>query len=94
LYASTALDKNKNEIILKIANTSKEVRKVSYSFNGLKKAERIGTHTILISENMDAENTLEFPNTVVPAKKDIKLSGNTFDVELAPQSFNLYTIKL
>jgi len=94
LYASTALDKNKNEIILKIANTSKEVRKVSYSFNGLKKAERIGTHTILISEDMDAENTLEFPNTVVPAKKDIKISGNTFDAELAPQSFNLYTIKL
>ena len=94
LYASSALDKNKNEIILKIANTSTETRKVTYTFNGLKAAERIGTHIIFVSDNLNAENTLEKPNSVVPAEKEIRLSGNTFETELAPQSFNLYTIKL
>ena len=94
LYASTALDKNKNEIILKIANTSTEVRKVTYTFNGLKKAERVGTHTLLISEDMDAENTLENPTAIIPKEKEIKTSGNTIELELAPQSFNLLTIKL
>ena len=94
LYASTALDKNKNEIILKIANTSTEVRKVTYTFNGLKKAERVGTHTLLISEDMDAENTLENPTVIIPKEKEIKTSGNTIELELAPQSFNLLTIKL
>ena len=94
LYASSALDKNKNEIILKIANTSTETRKVTYTFNGLKAAERIGTHIIFVSDNLNAENTLEKPNSVVPAEKEIRLSGNTFEAELAPQSFNLYTIKL
>jgi Alpha-L-arabinofuranosidase len=94
LYASTALDKNKKEIIVKIANTSKEVRKVKFTLNGLKAAERKGTHTILTSDNIDAENTLEKPNTVVPATKEITVSGNALQVELAPQSFNLYTIKL
>jgi len=94
LYASTALDKTKNEIILKIANTSTEVRKATYTFNGLKKAERVGSHIVLISKNMDAENTLDNPTVVVPVEKEIKISGNTIDVELAPQSFNLITIKL
>jgi len=94
IYASSALDKNKNEIILKIANTSDANKKVTYTFNGLKKAERKGTHTILKSDNLDQENTLENPNAVVPTTKEINVSGSTFDVELAPKSFNLYTIKL
>ena len=94
LYASSALDKTKNEIILKIANTSTETRKIAYTFNGLKKAERIGSHTILISKNMDDENTLDSPTTIIPTEKEIKTSGNTIEIELAPQSFNLITFKL
>ena len=94
IYASSALDKTKNEIVLKIANTSDVAKKVSYSFNGLKAAERSGTQTTLKSDNPDQENTLDNPNAVVPTTKEIKVSGNTLDVELAPKSFNLYTIKL
>jgi alpha-L-arabinofuranosidase len=94
IYASSALDKTKNEIILKIANTSDVAKKISYSFNGLKAAERNGTQTTLKSENPDQENTLDNPNAVIPTTKDIKVSGNTLEVELAPKSFNLYTIKL
>jgi len=94
LYASSALDKNKNEIILKIANTSTEIRKITYTLNGLKAAVRKGTRTHFISGNMDAENTLDSPNTVVPATEEIGISGNTLDVELEPQSFNLLTIQL
>ena len=94
LFASSALDKNKNEIILKIANTSTETRQITYTFNGLKSAERKGTHIVYASENMDAENTLDNPNAVVPKENEITVSGNTLNVELAPQSFNLYTIKL
>jgi alpha-L-arabinofuranosidase len=94
LFASSAFDKNKNEIILKIANTSKEVRKITYKFNGLKPGDRKGTQTVLVSTNMDAENTLEKPEAVVPTEKAISISGNTLEVELAPQAFNVYTIKL
>ena len=94
IYASSALDKTKNEIILKIANTSDVAKKINYSFNGLKAAERNGTQTTLKSDNPDQENTLDNPNAVIPTTKDIKVSGNTLEVELAPKSFNLYTIKL
>lgn len=94
IYASSAIDKNKNEIILKIANTSNETRKVNYTFNGLKKAERKGTHTILKSDNLDVENTLENPNAVVPVTTEIKQKDAAFEAELLPKSFNLYIIKL
>ncbi len=94
LYASSALDKNKKEIILKIANTSDAVQKVTYTFNGLKAAGRTGTQTVLKSDNLDLENTLDNPNAVIPVTKDLNVSGNTLELELAPKSFNLYTIKL
>jgi len=94
IFASSALDKNKNEIILKIANTSKEPRKVVYTITGLKASERKGTQTIFVSSDMDAENTLDKPDNVVPTEKEIRISGNKLEVDLAPQSFNLYTIKL
>ncbi len=94
IYASSALDKNKNEIILKIANTSDVAKKVSYTFHGLKPAERTGSSTVLTSNNADIENTLDHPNAVVPIVNPVTVSGNIYAVELAPKSFNLFKINL
>jgi len=94
IYASSALDKNKNEIILKIANTSTENRKVIYTLNGLKPAERNAIHILFASNEPDAENTLDKPANVVPTENEMKVSGNILEVELAPQSFHVYKIKL
>jgi alpha-L-arabinofuranosidase len=94
IYASSVLDKNKKEIILKIANTSEGSKKVTYSFNGLKASERKGTLTVLKSDNPDQENTLDNPFAVVPTVINITVTGNTLEVELAPKSFSLYTIQL
>ncbi len=94
LYASSALDKTKNEIILKIANTSDVAKKVNYSFKGLKAAERKGTHTVLTAEDQDLENTLDRPDAVLPVTQPINVTGSSLEVELAPKSFNLYVIKL
>lgn len=94
LYASSALDKTKNEIILKIANTSDAAKKVNYSFKGLKAAERKGTHTVLTAEDQDLENTLDRPDAILPVTQSINVTGSSLEVELAPKSFNLYVIKL
>jgi alpha-L-arabinofuranosidase len=94
IYATSALDKTKKEIILKIVNTSDAVKKVVYTFNGLTKEERKGIHILLKSDNMDLENTLDQPDAVVPSTNEITVSGNTFEADLAPESFNLYVIKI
>ena len=94
LYASSVLDKNKNDIILKIVNVSTLTRKVNYILNGLKPAERKGYHTIFSSNDLTAENTLDNPTNLLPIESEIKVIGNSMEVELIPQSFNLYRIKL
>jgi alpha-N-arabinofuranosidase len=94
IYATTALDKTKNKIIIKIVNTSIVFKKITFSFNGLKPGERKGTVTVLKSDNPDLENTLDNPFAVVPEVKNISVKGTKLETELAPKSFCLFTIQL
>lgn len=94
LFASSTIDKDKNQIILKIANTSKESKQVVYTFTGMKKGERSGTHTIMQSDDMDIENTRENPKAVIPVESSFSMSDNTLELEVKPQTFNMYRIQL
>lgn len=94
LYASSALDKNKNQILLKIANVSTEKRLVKYSFEGMKPAARQATLTVFRNPDMNAENTLENPFKVIPVEKSISVNGNNLDLELDAMSFYLIKIGL
>lgn len=94
IYASSVYDSGKNEIILKIANTSDSEKSVTYHLKGLKTAERKVTKTVLKSTNPDAENTLDKPETVVPASEEINIPGSDFELKLAPKAFYLLNIKL
>ena len=94
IYASSVYDKNKNEIILKIANTSDAIKTINYNLKGLKNTERAATKTVLKSTNQDIENTLENPTAVVPVTEDLKIPGNNFQLNLEPKSFYLLNIQL
>ncbi len=94
IYASSVYDKNKNEIILKIANTSNDTRSVNYILKGLKSMERAVKKTTLKSPDQDVENTLQNPLAVVPVSEDIKIPGNNFLVNMEPKSFCVFNIKL
>lgn len=94
IYASSAYDKNKNEIILKIANISNDGKTIDYTLKGLKKAERTVTKTVLKSDNLDVENTLENPTAVIPVTENMNISDNVFQLKMEPNSFYLLNIKL
>ena len=94
IYASSVYDKNKNEIILKIANTSDAIKTINYNLKGLKNSERAAKKTVLKSTNQDIENTLENPTAVVPVTEDLKIPGNNFQLNLEPKSFYLLNIQL
>lgn len=68
LFASAVCDKNKNEIIVKVANTSDKKQPLSLIFNGLKKKEVLsGARCIkLSSADMDKDNTIENPLAIIP----------------------------
>lgn len=94
LYASSSLDKNKQQILLKIANTSSEKRLVKYSLDGLKPGIRQATLTVFQNSDMNAENTFENPFKVIPFEKPIRVNGNVMDLELDSMSFYLIKIGL
>jgi len=59
--------------------------------DGIKKGQLTScTVTLLHSSDLDAENTLTNPNTVLPQKEDIQIDGNVLNVKLGAKTFAVY----
>ena len=95
LFASAVCDKNKNEIIVKVANTSDKTQPLSLIFNGLKKKEVLsGARCIkLSSADMDKDNTIENPLAIIPQETSLDVDGHTLNVDLEPATFAVYILK-
>ena len=92
LFASAVLDKNTNEVIVKVVNTSDKPQEVILNFKGMK-----GNHeTQLItfhSDNLDAENTLDEPTKIVPQTSSLVMETPTQKVTVPARTFHIYKIK-
>ena len=95
LFASAVCDKNKNEIIVKVVNTSGKKQSLSLIFNGLKKKEVLsGARCIkLSSTGMDKDNTIENPLAIIPQETSLDVNGHTLNVDLEPATFAVYILK-
>ena len=95
LFASAVCDKNKNEIIVKVANTSDKKQPLSLIFNGLKNKEVLsGARCIkLSSADMDKDNTIENPLAIIPQETSLDVDGHTLNVDLEPATFAVYILK-
>ena len=95
LFASAVYDKNTDEIIVKVANTSGKIQSLSLKFDGLKKKETLseGRCIKLSSADMDKDNTIENPEAIVPQETALRIDGQTLDVDLEPASFAVYILK-
>ena len=95
LFASAVCDKNKKEIIVKVANTSDKVQPLSLKFNGLKKKDVLsGARCIkLSSADMDKDNTIENPMAIVPQETSLNVGGQVLNVDLEPATFAVYILK-
>lgn len=95
LFASAVCDKNKNEIIVKVVNTSGKKQSLSLIFNGLKKKEVLsGARCIkLSSSGMDKDNTIENPLAIIPQETSLDVNGHTLNVDLEPVTFAVYILK-
>ena len=96
LFASSVLDKNEGTIIVKVVNTSKTPQNVSINLNGLK--GELAAETITLTYNdMDAENTLDNPNRIVPTKGNLTCAaGKKYTVindQLPAMAFRIYKVK-
>lgn len=93
LYATASLDKNTDEIILKIVNTSGQSRRQKIVFEGSSRLASRGKMTVLQSDDPEAENSLEHPDMVSPVEKEIKVRKDGMEISMQPYSLNVVRIK-
>lgn len=94
LFATSALDKSKNQVILKIANTQDKDQEVAYTFNGLKAKDREATQIRLSSPDLDVENTLDDTERVIPVTTALKMKGTALSITLPAKSFTVIVFSL
>ena len=96
LFGSAVYDKDTNEIIVKVINTSKTAQPISINLLGIK-GERTAQTLTLFHTGMYDENTLDEPEKIVPKSGTLQLEAgqkNTvLNDELQPMSFRLYKIQ-
>lgn len=92
LFASAVFDKNKNEYIVKVANTSDKAQSLTLNFQGLKKQDVLadGKCIKLSSLDLDKDNTIEQPLAITPQESPVSMEGNTFSTELEAKTFAVY----
>ena len=96
LYASACIDKNNSEIIVKVVNASNKIQDITISLNGLKGTVKNDEVQIscLHSNVPEAVNTLDSPNTVVPARTFIRTNEKSFQLEAQGNAFYVCKLKI
>lgn len=95
LYASSVIDTDKKEIIIKLSNASEETKNINISLDGLKRKMRIQPaleYTVLTGEK-DLENSLENPKAILPKTSVKTIMGTNIEVDVKPNSFNMFVLK-
>ncbi|HAD03024.1 MAG TPA: alpha-L-arabinofuranosidase [Porphyromonadaceae bacterium] len=92
LYATAASDAKDNTLIIKIANTGIDQKKVSFILDGLKAGVHAVTLTHLNSSDLNAKNSFETPDLITPKVVHSYIKDNKMDIALPPLSFTILRI--
>ena len=95
LFASSVLDADKDRIYIKIANVSDEPREVRFDFEGLRRNEVLNGVEVVTyhSDDLDADNTLDEPERIVPQSSPLAFSGSSLETVVAPKTFAIYVLE-
>jgi len=91
LYASAALDERTGDVIVKVVNTAATVRPVRVAFDGMT-ATGAGRMQVLLSADLQAENSLDQPTRVAPMESAVTLNGTELRLDLPPQSVTVVRV--
>lgn len=92
LYATAASDATDNTLIIKIANTGIDQKKISFILEGLKAGVHAVTLTHLNSSDLNAKNSFETPDLITPKVVHSYIKDNKMDISLPPLSFTILRI--
>ncbi len=95
LFASAAYDKQADEVIVKVANTSRQQQSVTFNLTDIK-GDRTATTLTLSHNGMDDENSIQQPERITPQRGTVAVKGEKKRAiladELPPMSFRIYRI--
>jgi alpha-L-arabinofuranosidase len=94
VYASAAIDKNTNELIVKLVNVSRKTQMKEIQVEGIKKLDQNARLIILKSEELADVNSLDQPEKIKPIEQKLKLKGKKISLPLAPYSFTIVRAKM
>lgn len=95
LFASATLDKDANQIVVKVANTSKEDQTLNIDITGLKKGKALdGGKVLTLHADLEAENTLDNPDIVKPVESTVEAAGREFTATVGPSTFAVYRLSI
>ena len=96
LFASAVVDKDKNQYIVKVANTSDKAQSIQLTFDGMKKKAALtaGRCIKLASPDPDKDNTLDAPSAIVPRESALTVEAQGAQVEIEPNTFAVYIFEL
>ena len=96
VLASAVWDKDKQEVIVKVANTCNEQKLVNIVLEGVKKISSASVITLDLSQ-YDQENTVDNPHLIEPKESKVESispqGGNAIALSLPAKSFYVYKIK-
>ena len=93
VFASSVFDKNTNEYIVKVINTTENPQQINIVLEGLKKMDSyVPTQTLDCSE-FAMENSVENPNAIVPQNGYVTAEGNTIKTTIAGKNFVVFKAK-
>lgn len=95
LFASATIDKDANQIVVKVANTSKEDQTLNIDITGLKKGKALdGGKVLTLHADLEAENTLDNPDIVKPVESTVEAAGREFTATVGPSTFAVYHLNI
>jgi len=94
VYASATIDKNTNELIVKMINVSAKTQTKDIQVTGVKKLDPTAKLITLKAGELTDVNSFTQPEKVAPSEQAIKLKGKTISFPLMPYSFSIIRVKM
>ena len=95
LYASSVIDTDKKEIIIKLSNASENKKNIIINLDGIKRKITIQptVEYTVFKGDLNLENSLDNPETIIPETFSNTIDGAKLNVEVDSNSFNMWVVK-
>lgn len=92
VYASSVVDEDTKEIIVKVVNSGSEDKSVNILLKGAGKIRKEGKWILLQSQDLTAVNSMESPMKVAPVVKQIDIDGKNIGMTLPSHSLSVIKV--